>query len=287
MIIRNIRLWLARATTVAVLMLVSGHSQAVSINQCASQYDSFNQVAHDYYGEDIHENWNVLGATGYVTLDWLNSLDDLEGLRGGRNGWQQQGASNEEVHTEDDLRYEQMRQAHIGLLLCLYDHRIAELEADSAAVVPEEEIIHTPAGGDEDDAEPCSAATARTIDQRLAEIDARVQRFLETPLGKQQGSATPMLQVILWATSEQRDAIGAGCAEQATYRQRIQELNASYNGALKACQQIQSRPAVCGPSSPEEVLDANPFTEEDQSRMDQDEQQRRDVDWSKVVPKVN
>lgn len=266
MIITKFSSWAARALVTALLMLECGNAFAVSINQCHNEYDRFNEVAHEYYGEEINENWNVLGNTGYVTLDWLNSLDDIEGMRGGRDGWQKRASSPSEATNDDDLRFEQLERTHIVLLLCLYDHRIAEVEAEAQGQNTIEAAEAEPAGGEDGEVGICSTTTTQTLNERLAGIDARVQRFLETPLAKREGTATPMLQVVMWATDEQRDLIGALCADQPAYRRRMQELDASYDAALKACQQIQSRPLVCGPSSPENVLAANPLADDEPPR---------------------
>ena len=268
MIIRNFKSCAVRVLAAALLMLEVGNVFAVSINQCRNEYNSFNQVGHDYYGEEINENWNVLGTTGYVTVDWLNSLDDIEGVRGGRDGWQQRASSPSEATNEDDLRFEQLERTHIALLLCLYDQRIVEIEAGAQGENAMGTAEAEPVGSDDSEVEICSATTTQALNERLGDIDARVQSFLETPLAKQQGTATPMLQVVMWATGEQRDLIGAICADQPAYRKRMQELDAAYHAALKACQQIQSRPLVCGPSSPENVLAANPFSESEQLRSE-------------------
>ena len=287
MIGRKTRSWAVRIAAVAALLLGSGNAFAASINQCSNAYNTFNQVAHAYWGEEIPEHWNVLGTQGAVTLGWLNSLDDLEGVREGRDAWREQASKPSEASNEDDLQFEQMSRTHLALILCLYDQRIAELEADASAMADAQDPAPEPVVEAEDAAGTCPVETAQAIDERLADIDARVQRFLETPLGKQQGSATPLLQVIMWATSAQGSAIKGQCPDNPAYRKRVQELDAAYASALKACRQVQSRPEVCGPSPPEDVLAANPFTEDDQRRMDEDEQARRDIDWSKLAPKGN
>ena len=268
MIAGKLRSCAVRVLVSICLMLEIGNAFAVSINQCRNEYELFNQVGHDYYGEEINENWNVLGTTGYVTLDWLNSLDDIEGVRGGRDGWQQRASSPSEATNEDDQRFEQLERTHIALLLCLYDQRIVEIEAGARGADATGTAEAEPVGGDDSEVETCSANKTQALNESLGEIDVRVERFLETPLAKQQGTATPMLQVVMWATGEQRDLIAATCADQPAYRQRMQELDASYNAALKACQQIQSRPSVCGPSSPENVLAANVSNEREQQRSE-------------------
>lgn len=257
-----------RVLVSTLLMLEIGNAFAVSINQCRNEYDRFNQVGHDYYGEEINENWNVLGTTGYVTLDWLNSLDDLEGVRGGRDGWQQRASRPSEAANEDDLRFEQLERTHIALLLCLYDQRIVEIEAGAHGANAIATADAEPVVTDGSEIETCPANKTQALNESLGKIDARVERFLDTPLAKQQGTATPMLQVVMWATGEQRDLIAAICADQPAYRKRMQELDASYNAALKACQQIQSRPSLCGPSSPENVLAANASGEREQRRSE-------------------
>jgi len=127
---------------------------------------------------------------------------------------------------------------------CAY--RTAAVRRDQPAV----------AGGSQSSiAEPeCAAAALAEANGRLQEIDEQVGAFLESPLGRQQGVATPALQVTMWGTSQQAAVIQQYCPQGARFQARMADLNESFKLAQRACRQIQSRPELCEPVAPKELL---------------------------------
>lgn len=101
---------------------------------------------------------------------------------------------------------------------------------------------------------PCLPDAVANVNRRIEEIDRRVGAFLASPAGRQQGTATPGLQVVMWATSEQVQAMEQHCAEASAFRQRIDDLQSSFKLAQQACRQIQTRPEVCQPAAPEGLM---------------------------------
>lgn len=259
----------ACAVVLLVAALAPGRAAAqVGIGNCGAQ-----KAALDAQGGISDEG---LAQLGDLTHGVINELDDADMLR-----------ELLKLQIADTWQYEiqtEWNDAHRALLTCLFETRIAQIEARGPAMVEEAQDEAPDVAAAEEDAAACGTAAANSVNGDLQDIDARVARFLETPLGKQQGSASPMLQVVMWATREQSRAIKAQCADDPAYAQRLRELDASYEGAMNACRQLRRDPDSCGPVSPEDTLVQFPFTQADQQRMDADEQARRDIDWSKLAP---
>lgn len=100
----------------------------------------------------------------------------------------------------------------------------------------------------------CVPALLAEANGRLQEIDEQIGAFLASPLGRQQGAATPALQVTMWGTRQQAAIIQQYCPEGARFQTRVADLNESFKAAQKACRQIQSRPEVCEPVAPKDLL---------------------------------
>ncbi len=254
---RKLQRWACIAVLAAALPM---QAWAVDLAQCKSAEDAV---------------WDVGGYTESgeadirTHIEILNLFPDTESLREYMRTTIAMTRQYQVQSAWDD--------ANRALLTCLAEHRIAEIQRNAPAPVADED------DGRGDDAvadapEACSAETASAVNDAIADIDARVARFLETPLGKQQGSATPMLQVVMWATSEQAAAIKADCADNPAYAKRVRELDASYASALQACRQLRSDPDTCGPLSPEDTLRRFPFTEADQRKLDEEAKARSELE---------
>jgi hypothetical protein len=99
-------------------------------------------------------------------------------------------------------------------------------------------------------ASDCPAQNTEAANRAMDEIDARLGAFSESPVGQQTGTATPVLQVVMWATDAQANIIRQYCPDNAEFKERLAELTSAFNAAQKACRQIQSRPEVCVPAAP-------------------------------------
>ncbi|WP_374679676.1 hypothetical protein [Hydrocarboniphaga effusa] len=127
--------------------------------------------------------------------------------------------------------------------ICFFEARKNELSGGASAA----SASPSPAAVAE-----CGAAQSASINSTLEQIDQRLARFLETPAGKQIGTATPMLQAVMWGTSQQANALRE-CANAEAFKKRLTELDAAFDSAKQACVQIQSRPDICGPVAPEDL----------------------------------
>ena len=96
----------------------------------------------------------------------------------------------------------------------------------------------------------CSVKNTESANVAMDQIDARLEAFLDSPQGKTTGAATPVLQVIMWATNEMSKTIQRYCPNAVAYADRLSELKGSHDTALDACQKIQTNPSVCGPVAP-------------------------------------
>lgn len=101
----------------------------------------------------------------------------------------------------------------------------------------------------------CSAEQSASINAALDAIDQRIASFLESPAGQQTGAATPSLQVVMWGTSQQASVLRK-CGNAEAFGKRLEELNAAFDAAKRACLQLQSggRSDMCGPVAPENIL---------------------------------
>lgn len=94
----------------------------------------------------------------------------------------------------------------------------------------------------------CPSNSIEKINGAINQIDQRINDYLESLGGSQSTNATPMLQVVMWGTSEQSKIMKQYCPE--AFKQEIDDRMESYESALRACRQIQSNPEICGPVKP-------------------------------------
>lgn len=135
--------------------------------------------------------------------------------------------------------------------------RLSRLSACAYRTAAErrDQPVVNPGGSAPTKPEPeCTPALLAEANSRLQEIDEQIGAFLASPLGRQQGSATPALQVTMWGTSQQAAVIQQYCPQGARFQARAADLNESFKQAQRACRQIQSRPEVCGPVAPQDLL---------------------------------
>lgn len=100
----------------------------------------------------------------------------------------------------------------------------------------------------------CAPDAVASANRELQEIDQRLAAFLESSAGKQTGTATPSLQVVMWGTREQARVMKRYCPKADAFQERIDVLMSSFRSAQQACQTIQSRPEVCVPAAPQELI---------------------------------
>lgn len=102
----------------------------------------------------------------------------------------------------------------------------------------------------------CPDAKLLAINTEIGNIDARLSNFLaNSPYAQQSNGpqyASPMLKVVMWATSAQMNAITSQCRDVESLNAYAVRLKASYDAAKKACDQIQSGGRVCQPAKPED-----------------------------------
>lgn len=96
----------------------------------------------------------------------------------------------------------------------------------------------------------CSAANTATANKAMDEIEARVVAYDDSIQKQPLTDATPILQVIMWASHEMYWVIKSHCPKSPEFAQRLAELHATFNKAHEACRKIQTRPEVCGPVKP-------------------------------------
>jgi hypothetical protein len=100
----------------------------------------------------------------------------------------------------------------------------------------------------------CSSDAVGSVNSKLQEIDQRIALFLDSSAGQQIGTATPSLQVVMWGTSQQANVIKQYCAQSPSFKERSAELNASFSAAKDACLKIQSKPEICVPIAPGDII---------------------------------
>ncbi|WP_130410643.1 hypothetical protein [Fluviicoccus keumensis] len=111
----------------------------------------------------------------------------------------------------------------------------------------------------------CSQDASTLVNKSLQDIDTRVGAFMASNAGQAQGSPTPSLQVVMWATLQQARIIQRYCSGSAGYKERAESLESSFLAAQQACRQLQSRPEICEPVAPEQLMAGD-----DKARRDAD-----------------
>ncbi|MCX7061146.1 MAG: hypothetical protein NTZ11_09685 [Gammaproteobacteria bacterium] len=100
----------------------------------------------------------------------------------------------------------------------------------------------------------CPAENAAAANKAMSDIDTQLGVYSESPLGKDIHTITPTTQVIMWATEAQAQIIRKYCPNGAGFKERVSQLDAAFNGAQKACRQIQSNPEICVPADPQGLM---------------------------------
>ncbi len=96
----------------------------------------------------------------------------------------------------------------------------------------------------------CSAKNTESANAALNHIEERLGVFLDSPQGRSTAASTPVLRVIIWATSEMSKTIERYCPNTPAYADRLSELKASHDAALAACIGVQSYNPDCTPVAP-------------------------------------
>jgi hypothetical protein len=137
--------------------------------------------------------------------------------------------------------------AYSALGACLYRRAAANVgSAGSAAPSPVRPAATEP--------EPvtCPADRLRSMNQEIADLDSRLERFLATSPNAQPGAGSlPMLSVTMWALQSQAGSIRKYCPDLDAHKQRLDELTRSFAAAQAACDQLKSGGGSCSPTAPE------------------------------------
>lgn len=96
----------------------------------------------------------------------------------------------------------------------------------------------------------CSAKNTESANAALNHIEERLGVFLDSPQGRSTAASTPVLRVIIWATSEMSKAIERYCPNNPAYADRLSELKASHDAALADCIGVQNCNPDCIPVAP-------------------------------------
>jgi hypothetical protein len=90
------------------------------------------------------------------------------------------------------------------------------------------------------------------MNQEIADLDSRLERFLATSPNAQPGAGSlPMLSVTMWALQSQAGSIRKYCPDLDAHKQRLDELTRSFAAAQAACDQLKSGGGSCSPTAPE------------------------------------
>ena len=137
--------------------------------------------------------------------------------------------------------------AKLRLEICFFNARTHELSA-VATSLPSRGNLPGPV---ETAQQNCSREKVEAANREARKIEAGLEAFKRSPQGQQNKSSFPHLQVLMWATEEQGKIIRNYCGEQPPFRERLQELKATFDSAYDACVAIMRDWGPCGPFSPE------------------------------------
>ena len=96
----------------------------------------------------------------------------------------------------------------------------------------------------------CSTGKTASVNKEMNAIDDRLTAFTDSMQMRNPGESTPSLKVIMWATLEMIKIIDKYCPDSPNFVKRQDELKASYNAAMVACDKISSNSDQCVPAAP-------------------------------------
>jgi hypothetical protein len=104
------------------LSLLPQQALAITINQCAPQYNAYLEAANVYYAGEVPEDLSSdILSTGPINMDFINTLG-FEDAAGNLQAMQELPAN-----TDEDMDWQQFSQAKTAVIICMYEQRLAEL----------------------------------------------------------------------------------------------------------------------------------------------------------------
>lgn len=268
------KIQLARLLSAIFLTASADHAWAVSQSDCVQEQEAFLQAVIDkdippknrsslpsQYVQEREDMWRNHYLSGEETNDSIAwHIADTRHVTSARNAQTViQGLTKSVQGDQAELGEFQARPyqglccdnrfspetyqewiAKKQMQICFFEARRRELSGGAPAPTAPPAVAE------------CGAELSASINSAVEQIDQRIARFLESPAGQQTGAATPMLQVVMWGTSQQANALKE-CANAKDFKNRVAELDAAFDSAKRACIQVQSRPEICGPVAPEDL----------------------------------
>lgn len=136
------------------------------------------------------------------------------------------------------------------MIACFFQARERELSGGKAGAGAGDGVVKSVAAVPEE----CSSQNTAAANQAVGDIDSQIGAFLDSPQGRNTGTATPSLQVVMWAADASAKVIGRYCPEGVGFKERLAELKRTYDSAMQTCRTIQGNPEICGPVSPGKLM---------------------------------